>query len=177
MDVKKLNDQSTFEAVVHMMSSAKQMDFYGSGVSNLICHDAMIKALRLGIPATAYSYYSEMAMYAKTSTPEHLAIIISYTGMTRDTLSVAELLKAQSIPSVSITSYTDNALIELCKVNLFVDSNETVYRIGGMSSRLSTQHVLDILFSAYMNANYDNLVEVINKTFIQDTFHTNSIPK
>ena len=170
LDVKKLNDLSTFEEVVGMMSAATQMDFYGSGVSNLICHDAMMKALRLGIPSTAYSYYSEMAMLAKTCSKDHLAFIISYTGMTEDTLRVAKLLNQQGIPSVSITSHTDNALIELCKVNLFVDSNETIYRIGGMSSRLSSQHVLDILFSAYMNVNYERLIEVVNKTFLQETF-------
>lgn len=173
LGVKRLNDLSKFEQVVKMMSIAKQLDFFGSGVSNLICHDAMMKALRLGIPATAYSFYSEMAMLAKTSTPEHLAFIISYTGLTEDTLRVARILQKIGVPSVSITSHTDNALIEMCTVNLFVDSNETIYRIGGMSSRLSSQHVLDILFSAYMNENNDKLQTVVNKTFITDTFeHT-----
>ncbi len=171
LDVKKLNPLPVFEQVVDMMSAAKQLDFYGSGVSNLICHDAMIKALRLGVPATAFSFYSEMAMLARTCTPDHLAILLSYTGQTQDTLRVAQYLKRSGVPSVSITSHTDNALLELCTTNLFVDSYESVYRIGGMSSRLSSLHLLDILFSAFINKNYDRLHSAIDKTFLVETFH------
>lgn len=171
LDVKKFNPLPVFEKVVEMMSEAKQIDFYGSGVSNLICHDAMVKALRLGVSSTAYSYYSEMAMLARTCTSDHLAIILSYTGQTEDTLRVAQYLKKGGVPSVSITSHTDNALLELCSVNLFVGSSESVYRVGGMSSRLSSQHLLDILFSGYMNQNFHQLQEMIDKTFLLETFH------
>ena len=121
LDVRRFNTLETFEKVVRMMGTATQIDFYGSGVSNLICHDAMIKALRMGVPSTAFSYYSEMAMLARTCPPSHLAIVLSYTGQTEDTLRVAADLKQNKIPTVSITSHTDNALLELCGVNLFVD--------------------------------------------------------
>ncbi|MEG1858475.1 MAG: SIS domain-containing protein, partial [Pseudoflavonifractor sp.] len=171
LDVKNFNSLAVFEQVVELMSTAKQLDFYGSGVSNLICHDAMMKALRLGIPATAYSFYSEQAMLARTCPRDHLAIILSYTGQTEDTLRVAQYLKTGGVPSVSITSHTDNALLELCGINLFVDSFESVYRIGGMSSRLSSLHLLDILFSAYMNKNYDQLKTSVEKTFLPEAFH------
>lgn len=171
LDVRKFNNLETFELVVDMMRAAKQVDFYGSGVSNLICHDAMIKALRMGLASTAYSFYSEMAMLARTCSPDHLAVILSYTGQTEDTLRVAEYLRQGGVPSVSITSHTDNALLELCTVNLFVDSFESVYRIGGMSSRLSSLHLLDILFSGYMNRNYDRLQPDIEKTFLPEVFH------
>lgn len=170
LDVRGFNTQDIFQQVVDMMSAAKQLDFYGSGVSNLICQDAMIKALRLGVPATAYSFYCEQAMLARTSPNDHLAVILSYTGQTEEILRVAQYLKSAGVPSVSITSHTDNALLELCTVSLFVDSFESVYRIGGMSSRLSSLHLLDILFSAYINKNYDKLKDLVDKTFLPETF-------
>ena len=171
LDVRKFNTLDTFSSVVDMMSAAVQIDFYGSGVSNLICHDAMIKALRMGLRATAYGYYSEAAMLAKICPKDHLAFLLSYTGQTEDTLRIAEYLRAGDVPSVSITSHTDNALVELCAMNLYVDSFESVYRIGGMSSRLSMLHLLDILFSGFMTQNYDRLQSSIEKTFIKETFH------
>ncbi|MEM1485819.1 MurR/RpiR family transcriptional regulator [Oscillospiraceae bacterium PP1C4] len=170
LDTKKLNDLSTMQKVVDMMSTAKQFDFFGNGVSNLICQDALMKALRLGVQATAYSYYAEMAILSKTCDASHLAFLISYTGWTNDTLDIAVKLKQAGIPSVSITSHTDNPLLELCSVNLFVDSYESVYRVGGMSSRISTLNVLDVLFAAYINANCDTLTDTINKTFVKETF-------
>lgn len=171
LDVRRLNELATLEKVVDMMSEAKQIDFYGSGVSNLICHDAMMKALRLGVPSTAYFYYSEMAMLAKTTSNDHLAIVISYTGRTEDTLRVAEYLHKGNVPMVSITSRNSNSLLELCPVNLFISSSESIYRIGGMSSRISSQHLLDILFSGYINKNNKKLQGVIKNTFLPETFH------
>ncbi len=171
LEVKKHNEVAKFEKVVGMMTNAKQIDFYGSGVSNLICHDAMVKALRMGIPSTAYSFYSEMAMHALMCSLDHLAIILSYTGQTEDTLRVAQYLKKREVPSISITSHTDNALLELCDVNLYVDSYESAFRIGGMSSRLSSQHLLDVLFYGFMIKNYEKLKETIDKTFLKETFH------
>lgn len=170
LDVRSFNTLETLERVLDMMSAARQLDFYGSGVSNLICHDASMKALRLGLPSTAYSYYSEQAMLARTSPKDHLAILLSYTGQTDEVLRLAQYLKSGGVPSVSITSHTDNALLELCSVNLFVDSFESVYRIGGMSSRLSSLHLLDVLFSAYINKNYDKLKGSVDKTFLPEIF-------
>lgn len=170
LDVRSFNTLEILGQVTDMMSTAKQLDFYGSGVSNLICHDAAMKALRLGLPSTAYTYYSEQAMLARTSPSDHLAILLSYTGQTEELLRVAQYLKSGGVPSVSITSHTDNALLELCSVNLFVDSFESVYRIGGMSSRLSSLHLLDILFSAYINKNYDVIKDLVDKTFLPEIF-------
>ena len=170
LEVKKLNNLITFQRITEMILSAKQLDFYGCGVSNLICHDAMIKAIRLGIPSTAYSYYTEMAMLAKTSNLNHLAMLISYTGQTKEILNLAKTLNINKIPSISITSHTDNSLIKLCSVNLFVNTYENIYRVGGMSSRIGIQHILDIIFSIYMNSNFDKVKAIIGKTFISDTF-------
>ncbi len=171
LEVKKHNQIATFEKVVDMMTNAKQIDFYGSGVSNLICHDAMVKALRMGVPSTCYSFYSEMAMHALMCPVDNLAIILSYTGQTEDTLRVAQYLKERGVLSISITSHTDNALLELCNINLYVDSYESAFRIGGMSSRLSSQHLLDVLFYGFMMKNYEKLKETIDKTFLKETFH------
>ena len=171
LDVRKFNRIETFEKVIQMMGKAKQIDFYGSGVSNLIAHDAMIKALRIGLSTTAYFHYSEMAMLSRTCGRDHLAIILSYTGYTEETLNIAKYLRQRNVPTISITSHTNNALSELCQVNLFVDSFESVYRIGGMSSRLSTLHLLDIIFAAYINENYDDLQQAIEDTFLPEIFH------
>jgi RpiR family transcriptional regulator, murPQ operon repressor len=174
IDVKRFNSIEILENVVGMMNAARQIDFFGSGVSNLICQDAMMKALRLGIRSTAYSYYSEMAMLAKTTTVDHLAIIVSYTGQTEDTLRVAKYLQRGNVPSVSITGHKNNPLIDLCSVNLYIDSIESIYRIGGMRSRLSCLHLLDLLFSCYIGKNQDKLKDIMNRTFLPETFHNES---
>lgn len=172
IDFRMLNSQQTVSKIVELMSVAKVIDFYGSGLSNLICVDAQMKAMRLGIVSTAYSYYSQMAINARTSDKSHLAFLVSYTGQTTEVISIANVLRGLDVPSVSITANTNNALLELCDINLFVSSIESVYRIGGMSSRISTLNALDVLYTAYINANYETLQDTISKTFINEVFYT-----
>lgn len=169
ISVKRLNSDNTFQSVVNLMKQCQVMHFYGSGVSNLICHDAMIKALRSGCKATAYTYYTEMIMQAKLSVKSDLAFLVSYTGQTSDILKVARVLKQNDVPTVSITSNSNNELIQLCKINIFVDNTESVYRVGGMESRVSIQNALDILFSIYFSQSA-KARDYIEKTFVVDTF-------
>ncbi len=174
IDAKFLNDIAVFRKVVDMMCAAKGIDFYGTGVSNLIAQDAMIKALRVGIQATAHPYYSEMAMIANISQGDRLAFLISYTGQTTDTLRIAKKLRKAGVPSVSITSVVKNPLVEYCDVNLFVDSFESAFRVGGMNSRISALNLLDILFTAFINSNYEAFTDTISKTFLPETFNSDS---
>lgn len=171
--VSQLNSAETFQTIVSYMKNASVMHFFGSGVSNLICKDAMMKGLRSGCNVTAHTYFSEMMMQAKLSSRNHLAFIISYTGQTSEMLKIANMLKENNVPTVSITSDSNNALINLCNYNLFVDNSESVYRVGGMESRMSMQNILDILFSIYFSQHKlarDN----IERTFVDETFKKES---
>lgn len=168
-NVMKLNSVPTFETVAAYMNNAKTIHFFGSGVSNLICRDAMQKALRSGLEATAHTYTQEMMMQARLAHPSDLAFMISYTGETADILKIAKILRGRKVTTISITSDTNNTIAKTCAINLFVDYRETFYRIGGMDSRMSIQHVLDILFSIYFNQNKlarDN----IQKSLVRDDF-------
>lgn len=149
--VGQLNSEELFSKAVSMLEKCSMLDFYGSGVSNLICHDAMFKALRYGRPVTAYAYVHEMLMSAKTSNEDNLAILVSYTGQTPEIIQVAKILKHNNVPSISITSNTNNSLRELTTINISVDSCESIHRIGGMESRMSMQLILDIIFSCYFS--------------------------
>ncbi len=147
LEVRNLNNVETFERVVNLIQESVQIDFYGSGVSNLICHDAKFKALRGGLKVTAYSFTAEMLMQAKLSTKDNVAILVSYTGQTDEIIKIARILKQNNVPSISITSYTNNPVASLTSIQLYVDNCESVYRVGGMGSRTSIQNVLDIVFA------------------------------
>lgn len=151
LKVTHLNNLTTFQSVVDYMKSANQIHLFGSGVSNLICRDAMQKGLRSGCNITSHIHYVEMMMQARLANPNDLAIIVSYTGESDDMIKVAKILKINHIKTVSITSNTNNSIVKLSQVKLFVDASESFYRVGGMDSRMSMQHVLDIIFSIYFS--------------------------
>jgi len=164
IDTMNLNSAETLDSVIIEMARASRIDFYGIGPSNLVAEDAQIKCMRLGIPSSAHKDRISMLINAKAYTKGTLAFLISYTGQTDEIIEVATELARYGVPTVSITSIGDNELIEKCKYNLFVDASESWNRLGGMSSRISTLNLIDILFTALINANYEKHTISISRT-------------
>ncbi len=166
IDSRDINNKEVFTQVVDLMTKAKRMDFFGVGPSNLVAKDAALKCLRLGIDSSAYDNKLEMFIKAKSADQASLAFLISYTGETGDILEVAEELAMRQVPTVSMTGLTDNSLIKLCTYNLFVDASEGADRLGAMYSRTSTLNVIDILFTAFINTNYEVYMERAHQTYV-----------
>ncbi|MDO9628871.1 MAG: MurR/RpiR family transcriptional regulator, partial [Acholeplasmataceae bacterium] len=166
IDSKDINDKEDFTNVVKLMTKAKRMDFFGVGPSNLVAKDAALKCLRLGIDSSAYENKLEMFIKAKSSSEESIAFLISYTGETGDIIEVAQELALRKVPTVSLTGLSDNTLIKHCTYNLFVDASEPADRLGAMYSRTSTLNVVDILFTAFINTNYEAYMSKAHQTYM-----------
>ena len=168
IDTMNLNSAETLDSVIVEMSRASRIDFYGVGPSNVVAEDAQIKCMRLGIPSAAFKDRVSMLMNAKAYTEGTLAFLISYTGLTEEIIDVASELARVGIPTVSLTSVSKNDLSEKCRYNLFVDASESWNRLGGISSRISTLSMRDILFTALINANYEKHTRSMNRTNVSN---------
>ena len=168
IDTMNLNSAETLDSVIVEMSRASRIDFYGVGPSNVVAEDAQIKCMRLGIPSAAFKDRVSMLMNAKAYTKGTLAFLISYTGLTEEIIDVASELARLGIPTVSLTSVSENELSGKCRYNLFVDASESWNRLGGMSSRISTLSMIDILFTALINANYEKHTVSMSRTKVSN---------
>lgn len=99
-------------------------------------------------------------------TEKDLAIIISYSGMTEEMESCAKVVKEQRAPLIVISRLSDSPLTKMADYNLRVAASEVVFRSGAMSSRISMLGIIDMLFAAYVNRNYDASMEQIKRTHI-----------
>ena len=164
IDTRNINNTETIEEVINQMRNAKRIDFYGVGPSNVVAQDAYIKCMRLGIPSSAIEDPMSMRMNARAYQDGALAVLISYTGETDSIIEVATELNTLGVTSVSLTSFSENRLAKLCKYNLYVQASESWNRLGGMSSRISTLNMIDVLFTALMNTSYQEYVDIMNRT-------------
>lgn len=158
LETSRIINPEVLEKVVGLMAQAKRIDFYGVGPSHVVALDAQIKCMRLKIPSTAFSDQVSMLTSARAYTEGVLAFLISYTGETDDILEVAHVLRNLRVPTVALTSSGGNALSSICAHNLYVDASESWDRLGGMSSRISTLNVIDVLFTALLNTSYDRYI-------------------
>ena len=164
IETSTLNHPDVISEVIHLMKTAERVDFYGVGPSNVVAKDAYIKCLRLGIPSSAIDDPMSMRMNVRAYPKGALAILISYTGETDSIINVAEELNAMGVTSVSLTSFSENRLAAMCTYNLYVQSSESWDRLGGMSSRISTLNLVDVLFTALMNTDYKKYANIMEHT-------------
>ncbi|MCD7756329.1 MAG: MurR/RpiR family transcriptional regulator [Firmicutes bacterium] len=168
LDTSHIVDGATLETVVSLMAAAKRIDFYGVGPSNVVAKDAQFKCMRLKIPSTAFSDRVSMLIQAKNTENGVLAFLISYTGETDDIIEVAQELRRHRVDTVALTASTDNSVARICKYTLCVDASESWDRLGGMSSRISTLNVIDALFTALLNTNYDQFIRDMVDTCVNN---------
>ena len=176
IDTSNINSPEVIREVINLMRGAKRIDFYGIGPSNVVAVDAQIKCMRLGIPSSALSDGLSMRMNAKAYQDGALAFLISYTGETDTVIEVARVLNSVGTSSVSLTSFTENRLEKLCTHNLYVQSSESWNRLGGMSSRISTLNLLDVLFTALINTSYEEYSDIMDRTNVPNRDEESEVP-
>lgn len=164
IDTSNLSNPDIIQDVIELMRNAKRIDFYGIGPSHVVSVDAQIKCMRLGIPSAAPADPQSMLINARAYRDGALAFLISYTGETDAIIDVAQDLNAAGVTTISMTSLTDNRLCQMCTHKLFVQSSESWNRLGGMSSRISTLNLIDVLFTALINTNYKEYNEIMDRT-------------
>ena len=87
--------------------------------------------------------------------PEDVGLFISYSGQTEELIKCAEAVKKSGAKMILITRFAASALSDLADYNLYVAANESLFRNGAMSSRISQLNMIDILYTAYANTDYE----------------------
>lgn len=163
-NTKKLFNMETFSTCVDLISNAENLILFGMGASLLIAKDACLKFVRVNKSCYCGDDWHLQLLYAKNSTNRDVAIAISYTGMTRETLECVQQVKKNGTPVIAITRFEPSKLVKLADYSLYVVTIEMFSRIGAMSSRTAQSNIIDILYSAYVNKNYDECAKRIIQT-------------
>lgn len=168
LETGKLIDPQALEQVVALMARAGRIDFYGIGPAHVVALDAQMKCMRLKIPSTSYNDRLSMLTGAGAYTEGALAFLISHTGETDDIVELARALCRHKVPTVAVTSAGSSTLSELCLYCLQVDSGTGMDGLDGMSSRIAALNVIDVLFTALRNTNYERYSDYISQTTVNN---------
>ena len=143
----KLIDVPVLEKCVELLCKSRTIYLFGMGASMLVARDAYLKFLRLH----------------KNS----VAIIISYSGLTQEMIACAKEIRKNEAPIILISRFEDSPLARLADYNLCVAATEYIVRSGAMSSRISQLNMIDILYTAYVNRDFENNIRQLERTHIR----------
>ena len=159
-----LVDFGVTSKVVKLMKEAKVIRLYAIGASYLVAKDLQHKLERINKTTTLYEDTHMQIVSSNNATEEDIAIIISYSGQTREILDMAKTVKSNGCKIVSITQYSNNKLMSIADFNLFVPTIEEAPRVGAGTSRLCQLSVVDYLYHFYLEIEDKKYMERIIKT-------------
>jgi DNA-binding MurR/RpiR family transcriptional regulator len=165
-DTTRLIDFAALQRAIDALHVARRIDLYGVATSGLVAQDAYQKLVRIGKEANAFSDPHLQITSASNLGPGDVAIAISYSGETQETLDALECAKSQGATTISLTKYGANPLSAAADIALFASSLEEGMRRGDMASRIAQLHVIDLLFTGLVSSKFDVYVPKLERTYV-----------
>ncbi len=139
-------DVTVLGQVVDAIVGASRTDIYGVGASAFVAADFQQKLHRIGQVAFAWSDVHVALTSAAVLGPGDVAIGISHTGSTQETIdALAEAARHDAV-TVALTNAPRSAIARLADLTLTTAARETTYRSGATASRLAQLTVVDCVF-------------------------------
>lgn len=165
-ETKELLDVEVLRECVELIKNARVIYLFGLGASLYAAKDAYLKFLRLNKLCIINEDWHSQLLQARNATRQDLGIVISYSGATVEVIECMKALKENGTPSIAITRCVNSPVTELADQKLYTAANESIFRSGAMSSRISQLNIIDILYTALANDQYEETLEQLSRTHI-----------
>lgn len=141
-------DADRFDFAVAALTTARSILCLGVGTSAPLAQDAAYRYMWLGRNAEAPNDVHVQHVRASLLGADDVALVVSHTGSTRETVTVAKAAQGRGATVVTVTSYPRSPLTAVSDIVLVAASEETAYRVEALASRIAHLVVLDALWVA-----------------------------
>lgn len=164
-DTTRMLDMKQLQKAIHALKEARQIDLYGVATSGLVAQDFYQKLIRIGKRAVTFSDPHMQVTSASNLTQDDVALAISYSGETAETIAALKCAAENGATTISLTKFGTNMLTSLADISLFTSTLEEGMRRGDMASRIAQLHVIDILFVGIISDQFSDLVPRLERSF------------
>jgi DNA-binding MurR/RpiR family transcriptional regulator len=167
-------DLNQLKQAIGALHQASRIDLYGSATSGIVAQDFFHKLIRIGKAAAAFSDPHLQLTSASSLTSKDVAVGISYSGETPETIHALRCAAERGATTLSITRFGSNTLAGHASIRLFTSSAEVGMRRGDMASRMAQLHVIDILFMGLVSEHFELYVPRLEQSFQTVRQYTNT---
>ncbi len=158
-------DVGVLEQVVDKLVAAERVNIYGVGASACVALDLQQKLHRIGKVVFAWSDVHMALTSAALLGPGDVAIGVSHTGETIDTIDALAEARRRGAVTVAITNFPRSPITEVADHVLTTAARETTFRSGATASRLAQLTVIDCLFVGVAQRMYDQTAAALTATY------------
>lgn len=148
-------DLHALHRVIDAIVAARRIDVYGVGASAFVALDLQQKLHRIGLVAFAWADPHIALTSAALLRPSDVAVGISHSGVTQDTVDALAQAKANGVTTIAVTNFPRSALASVADHVLTTAARETTFRSGATASRLAQLTVVDCVFVGVAQRRYE----------------------
>lgn len=158
-------DLNVLQQAIDAVVQAGRVDIIGSGASAVVGNDLHQKLHRIGRVSFIWADPHLALTSAALLTDGDVAVGISHTGTTIDTIDALALARRRGARTIAITNFDASPISEQADLLLVTAARETTFRSGAMSSRIAQLALVDCLFAGVAQHFYADSVEALQSTF------------
>ena len=157
-------DIARLESVVRAVAGARRIELYGIGASGLVATDLEHKLRRIGLPAATSTDGHAAMTSAAVVTSADVALGISHSGETLDVIDPIRMAGASGASTIAITNFAHSTLARTADLVLLTAATESRLRAGAMASRSAQLTVIDCIYLAVAQRDYDHTIGALEQT-------------
>lgn len=161
----RLFDTGTFNDVVTKIVSAKQIQIFGIGTASVAAYDLYCKLLRIHYNVIFNEDHHMNLMTISQISPFDVAIFFVDNPKNKEIMQLYNIAKDKEAVTIAITKLGNNALTTGCSHVLFTTSPEIDKKSGITSSRFAQLFMVDTLYTAVCNRDYNNIREYLRDSY------------
>ena len=151
----------TYKQIVEVLKHARIIDLYSVENSEVTAQDFVAKLLYLGFSCRHFGdhYYQRIAAGSLTS--EDVAVGISYSGSSKDTVDVMKTAKKAGATTIVLTNFKDSPISRYADY-LICTSQEQLFYGDAIFSRASQLLIVDMIYMGIIASDYDYYVRQLD---------------
>lgn len=162
-DTLKFINLENYKKAIEYIAESRIIDIYGVGNSASVASDFMSKLTRIGLNCRAFPDNHLQQLAASHLTKNDLAIAISHSGETKDTIDAIRIAKNSGAKTIVLTHFKASIITEYADIALFTCDTEGTFYSEAMTSRISQLAIIDMIYMGLFLSNYSKFAKRLTK--------------
>ena len=163
-DTIRILEVPVVESTVQALCTAQHIEIFASGNSIPLAMDLNFRLTKIGLHSRFSIDPTVQEMYASLTCPEDVAVGISHTGSSKDTVYALELAKQRGARTIGITNHSDSPLTRHGDYCLFTSTRVSHFREEEMASNLATLALIEAIYVGICVQRSDASVQAVSQT-------------
>lgn len=152
----------TYKRVIEALKNARLIDIYGVENSEVVAVDLLTKLLYLGLPCRHFTDCYLQQITAGRLTNQDVAVGISYSGESKDTVDAMRAAKRSGACTIAITNFKESTIGKYADILVCTSQDQHFYG-NAIFSRSTQILIVDMIYMGLISSDYEHYVEQLNK--------------